>query len=244
MICCASFRLNHNHIAIVIDEFGRVAVCSPLKTRVGANRQIRQSLTCHRPRRYFGLARQNLPRQWRYPGEQAQPKPWSCHCGNDAHLSFETISGLIAHQMTFHLARRADTAVRPAKFSVRTPGGAVRWLQVACLNTLHGDSAPVTIPTIAARPNGASSSLYWQVGTSGLAVADASLLGCSSVFCCTLALVGAHFAAVAAATVWRRICQRLKTVGTFWWLFISVCTPMAGWLHHWRCWQCWHWPVF
>ncbi len=133
------FRGNRNHLAVVVDEFGRVAglitIEDVLEQIVG---EIEDEFDITEDQGdIYGLA----DKTYRVSGDT--PIDRVCEAfglstadlrGNadDDEPSFDTIGGLIAHRMG-HVPRRGERhALGPLSFIVlHTKGGAVRWFKVA-----------------------------------------------------------------------------------------------------------------
>ena len=129
------FRATRNHMAIVVDEFGRIA---GLVTFEDVIEQIVGEIedefdTDDEPEGdIFALADQT----WRVSGDtpvERVAEHFACRiAGSDAHEQFDTIGGLIAHEMG-HIPRRGEAlALGGLMFTVlHNKGGAVRWFKVA-----------------------------------------------------------------------------------------------------------------
>ncbi|MCE1193643.1 MAG: CBS domain-containing protein [Acidovorax sp.] len=128
------FRGNRNHLAIVIDEFGRMAglvtIEDVLEQIVG---EIEDEFDIpEEDGDIFGLA----DRTYRVSGDTSVERvaeAFETHLqGSDPHASFDTIGGLIAHEMG-HVPRRGeDLQLGGLHFVVlHTKGGAVRWFKVS-----------------------------------------------------------------------------------------------------------------
>lgn len=128
------FRGNRNHLAVVIDEFGRVAglitIEDVLEQIVG---EIEDEFDIAEDSGdIFALA----DRTYRVSGET--PVPRICDAFDiepqvfTMDDSFETIGGLISHAMG-HVPKRGEThVIGGLSFTVlHTKGGAVRWFKVA-----------------------------------------------------------------------------------------------------------------
>jgi magnesium and cobalt transporter len=128
------FRGNRNHLAIVIDEFGRVAglitIEDVLEQIVG---EIEDEFDIEEDEGdIFGLA----DRTYRVSGDTSIERVEDAFGvkftdGNEA-LDFDTIGGLIAHEMG-HVPKRGEHHVLAGlSFTVQhTRGGAVRWFKVS-----------------------------------------------------------------------------------------------------------------
>jgi magnesium and cobalt transporter len=128
------FRGNRNHLAIVIDEFGRTAglvtIEDVLEEIVG---EIEDEFDIAADEGdIFGLA----DRTYRVAGDTSIERVDEAFgvrlVGSDADASFDTIGGLIAHEMG-HVPRRGERLeLAGLSFTVlHTKGGAVRWFKVA-----------------------------------------------------------------------------------------------------------------
>ena len=123
------FRNNRNHQAIVIDEFGRVAglitIEDVLEQIVG---EIEDEFDIADDEGdIFGLP----DRSYRVNGDTAIERINEAFDVALAHDDFDTIGGLVAHQMG-HVPKRGEQHVMAGlRFSVmHTKGGAVRWFKV------------------------------------------------------------------------------------------------------------------
>jgi magnesium and cobalt transporter len=128
------FRGNRNHLAIVIDEFGRVAglitIEDVLEQIVG---EIEDEFDIAEDEGdIFGLA----DRTYRVSGDTAIERVSEAFgvtlAPTDDEQSFDTIGGLIAHEMG-HVPKRGEHVVLAGlQFVVlHTKGGAVRWFKVS-----------------------------------------------------------------------------------------------------------------
>jgi magnesium and cobalt transporter len=128
------FQSNHNHLAIVIDEFGRVAglvtIEDVLEEIVG---EIEDEFDiAEDDGDIFGLA----DRTYRVSGDTTVERVANAFDitieSADSEDEFDTIGGLIAHEMG-HVPRRGEQHVLAGlKFVVmHTKGGAVKWFKVA-----------------------------------------------------------------------------------------------------------------
>jgi magnesium and cobalt transporter len=131
------FRGNRNHLAIVIDEFGRVAglitIEDVLEQIVG---EIEDEFDIAEDEGdIFGLA----DRTYRVSGDTSIERVNDAFevkiTGSDPQESFDTIGGLIAHEMG-HVPKRGEQLVLGGlKFVVlHTKGGAVKWFKVSPVN--------------------------------------------------------------------------------------------------------------
>ncbi len=128
------FRGNRNHLAIVIDEFGRVAglitIEDVLEQIVG---EIEDEFDIEEDEGdIFGLA----DRTYRVSGDTSIERVEDAFGvkfadGNET-LDFDTIGGLIAHEMG-HVPRRGEHHTRSGLHFVvlHTKGGAVKWFKVS-----------------------------------------------------------------------------------------------------------------
>jgi magnesium and cobalt transporter len=128
------FRGNRNHLAVVIDEFGRVAglvtIEDVLEQIVG---EIEDEFDIAPDEGdIFGLA----DRTYRVSGDTSPERVAEAFGAtivpSDPEKSFDTIGGLIAHEMG-HVPRRGERiALAGLDFVVlHTKGGAVRWFKVS-----------------------------------------------------------------------------------------------------------------
>jgi len=128
------FRGQRNHLAIVIDEFGRVAglvtIEDVLEQIVG---EIEDEFDIEEDKGdIFGLA----DRTYRVSGDTSPERVAEAFgvtlAPSDAQQDFDTIGGLIAHEMG-HVPRRGEhVELAGLNFVVmHTKGGAVRWFKVA-----------------------------------------------------------------------------------------------------------------
>lgn len=136
------FRGNRNHLAIVIDEFGRVAglitIEDVLEQIVG---EIEDEFDIVEDEGdIFGLA----DRTYRVSGDTSIERVSEAFgvqlAEEEEATEFDTIGGLIAHRMG-HVPKRGEEAtIGGLKFVVlHTKGGAVRWFKVSPTET--GDAA-------------------------------------------------------------------------------------------------------
>ena len=128
------FRGNRNHLAIVIDEFGRVAglitIEDVLEQIVG---EIEDEFDIPEDDGdIFGLADHTYRVSGDTPIERVSEAFGVTIAGSDPDETFETIGGLIAHEMG-HVPKRGEhTELCGLQFVVlHTKGGAVRWFKVA-----------------------------------------------------------------------------------------------------------------
>jgi magnesium and cobalt transporter len=132
------FRGNRNHLAIVIDEFGRVAglitIEDVLEQIVG---EIEDEFDIVEDEGdIFGLA----DRTYRVSGDTSLDRVNEAFAvriaTEDEEREFDTVGGLIAHRMG-HVPKRGEfTTVGGLNFVVlHTKGGAVRWFKVSPVET-------------------------------------------------------------------------------------------------------------
>jgi len=129
------FQSNHNHLAIVIDEFGRVAglvtIEDVLEEIVG---EIEDEFDIAEDEGdIFGLP----DRSYRVSGDTTIERVEAAFGvrlvgGDDMDEDFDTIGGLIAHEMG-HVPKRGEHHVKSGlDFAVmHTKGGAVKWFKVS-----------------------------------------------------------------------------------------------------------------
>ncbi len=124
------FRGNRNHLAIVIDEFGRVAglitIEDVLEEIVG---EIEDEFDIAEDEGdIFGLP----DRSFRVSGDTSIERVSEAFGVRLADADFDTIGGLIAHEMG-HVPKRGEHyALEGLEFTVlHTKGGAVRWFKVS-----------------------------------------------------------------------------------------------------------------
>ena len=128
------FRGNRNHLAIVIDEFGRIAglitIEDVLEQIVG---EIEDEFDIDENEGdIFGLA----DRTYRVSGDTAIDRVGEAFgvtlAPTDAEQEFDTIGGLIAHEMG-HVPKRGEhyTLAGLDFVVMHTKGGAVRWFKVS-----------------------------------------------------------------------------------------------------------------
>ena len=128
------FRSNRNHLAIVIDEFGRVAgiatIEDVLEEIVG---EIEDEFDLGEEEGdIFALADHTYRVSGDTPVERVAEAFNVPIAGSDADEDFETIGGLIAHEMG-HVPKRGEhLQLCGLRFVVlHTKGGAVRWFKVS-----------------------------------------------------------------------------------------------------------------
>ena len=128
------FRGNRNHLAIVIDEFGRVAglitIEDVLEQIVG---EIEDEFDISEDEGdIFGLADQTYRVNGSAAVERVNEAFSVTITGSDPDENFDTIGGLIAHEMG-HVPRRGEQhVIAGLKFLVlHTKGGAVKWFKVS-----------------------------------------------------------------------------------------------------------------
>ena len=131
-----AFRVNRNHLAIVVDEFGRTAglitIEDVLEEIVG---EIEDEFDIDADSgEIFALA----DNTWRVAGDtplEHVNESFGVHLGahsdSDLDVEFDTIGGLIAHEMG-HVPKRGESfQLGGLDFAVlHTKGGAVRWFKV------------------------------------------------------------------------------------------------------------------
>jgi len=138
------FRGNRNHLAVVIDEFGRVAglvtIEDVLEQIVG---EIEDEFDIPEDEGdIFGLADHTYRVSGDTPIERVSEAFGVAIVGSDSDESFETIGGLIAHEMGHVPKRGEQTVLCGLQFVVlHTKGGAVRWFKVAPVAQDHTPSA-------------------------------------------------------------------------------------------------------
>ena len=128
------FRGNRNHLAVVIDEFGRVAglvtIEDVLEQIVG---EIEDEFDIPEDEGdIFALADRTYRVSGDTPIERVSEAFGVTISSSDPEDDFETIGGLIAHEMG-HVPKRGEhTVLCGLQFVVlHTKGGAVRWFKVA-----------------------------------------------------------------------------------------------------------------
>ena len=128
------FRGNRNHLAMVIDEFGRVAglitIEDVLEQIVG---EIEDEFDIPEDEGdIFGLADRSYRVSGDTPIERVNAAFEVDISPQDDQMSFETIGGLIAHEMG-HVPRKGEHVVlQGLKFQVlHTRAGAVKWFKVS-----------------------------------------------------------------------------------------------------------------
>ena len=128
------FRGNRNHLAIAIDEFGRVAglitIEDVLEQIVGEIEDEFDIVEDHGD--IFGLADRTYRVSGDTPVERVSEAFNVQLLAPDADEDFDTIGGLIAHEMG-HVPRRGERHIMAGlNFVVlHTKGGAVRWFKVS-----------------------------------------------------------------------------------------------------------------
>jgi magnesium and cobalt transporter len=132
-----AFRINRNHLAIVVDEFGRTAglitIEDVLEQIVG---EIEDEFDIESDEGdIFALA----DHTWRVAGDTPLARvneSFGVRLGvdpdSDLDVAFDTIGGLVAHEMG-HVPKRGETfRMGGLDFLVlHTKGGAVRWFKVS-----------------------------------------------------------------------------------------------------------------
>ncbi len=128
------FRGNRNHLAIVIDEFGRVAglitIEDVLEQIVG---EIEDEFDIAEDEGdIFGLADRTYRVSGDTPLERVNDAFSVNLAGSDAGDHFDTIGGLVAHEMG-HVPKRGERYTQSGLDFVvmHTKGGAVRWFRVS-----------------------------------------------------------------------------------------------------------------
>lgn len=128
------FRGNRNHLAIVIDEFGRVAglitIEDVLEQIVG---EIEDEFDIAEDEGdIFGLADRSYRVSGDTPIERVEDAFGVKLAETETEREFDTIGGLIAHEMG-HVPRRGEQHARAGlNFVVlQTKGGAVKWFKVS-----------------------------------------------------------------------------------------------------------------
>ncbi len=128
------FRGNRNHLAIVIDEFGRVAglvtIEDVLEQIVG---EIEDEFDIGEDEGdIFALADHTFRVSGDTPVERVAEAFGIVLAGSDPDERFDTIGGLVAHEMG-HVPKRGEhLALCGLHFTVlHTKGGAVRWFKVS-----------------------------------------------------------------------------------------------------------------
>ena len=138
------FRGNRNHLAVVIDEFGRVAglitIEDVLEQIVG---EIEDEFDIPEDEGdIFGLADRSYRVSGDTPIERVNAAFEVLIAPEDEDMSFETIGGLIAHEMG-HVPQKGEHLVlQGLKFQVLlTRGGAVKWFKVSPVAKAEGSIA-------------------------------------------------------------------------------------------------------
>jgi len=128
------FQSNHNHMAIVIDEFGRIAglvtIEDVLEEIVG---EIEDEFDIDEDEGdVYALADRTYRVSGDTPIERVEDAFGIKLAGSDPDDEFDTIGGLIAHEMG-HVPKRGEHHVLAGfKFVVMlTQGGAVKWFKVS-----------------------------------------------------------------------------------------------------------------
>ena len=128
------FRGNRNQLAIVIDEFGRVAglitIEDVLEQIVG---EIEDEFDIEEDEGdIFGLADRTYRVSGDTPIERVEDAFGVKITGQDEELDFDTIGGVIAHEMG-HVPRRGEHHLLGGLHFVvlHTKGGAVKWFKVS-----------------------------------------------------------------------------------------------------------------
>ncbi|MDR2156087.1 MAG: CBS domain-containing protein [Burkholderiaceae bacterium] len=142
-----AFRVNRNHLAIVVDEFGRTAglitIEDVLEQIVGEIEDEFDDVgDAGDAGDIFALA----DHTWRVAGDtpvERVNEAFDVHLGadpdSDLAVEFDTIGGLIAHEMG-HVPKRGETfSLGGLDFRVlHAKGGAVRWFKVSPTSTSAG----------------------------------------------------------------------------------------------------------
>ena len=138
------FRGNRNHLAVVIDEFGRVAglitIEDVLEQIVG---EIEDEFDIPEDEGdIFGLADRSYRVSGDTPIERVNAAFEVLIAPEDEDMSFETNGGLIAHEMG-HVPQKGEHLVlQGLKFQVLlTRGGAVKWFKVSPVAKAEGSIA-------------------------------------------------------------------------------------------------------
>lgn len=138
------FRGNRNHLAVVIDEFGRVAglitIEDVLEQIVG---DIEDEFDIPEDEGdIFGLADRSYRVSGDTPIERVNAAFEVRIAPEDEDMSFETIGGLIAHEMG-HVPQKGEHLVlQGLRFQVLlTRGGAVKWFKVSPVANAEGSIA-------------------------------------------------------------------------------------------------------
>lgn len=139
------FRGNRNHLAIVIDEFGRTAglitIEDVLEQIVG---EIEDEFDIANDEGdIFGLSDQTYRVSGDTPVERVAEAFGVTLLPSDAQQDFETVGGLIAHEMG-HVPKRGEThQIAGLNFLVlHTKAGAVKWFKVSPVGASGKGSAP------------------------------------------------------------------------------------------------------
>ncbi len=139
------FRGNRNHLAIVIDEFGRTAglitIEDVLEQIVG---EIEDEFDIANDEGdIFGLSDQTYRVSGDTPVERVAEAFGVTLLPSDAQQDFETVGGLIAHEMG-HVPKRGEThQIAGLNFLVlHTKAGAVKWFKVSPVGAPGKGSAP------------------------------------------------------------------------------------------------------
>nr|WP_222622354.1 transporter associated domain-containing protein [Ramlibacter albus] len=137
------FRGNRNHLAIVIDEFGRIAgliTIEDVLEQIVGEIEDEFDIDDDSAGDIFALA----DRTYRVSGDTALERvneAFGVHLKpSDEDQEFDTIGGLVAHEMG-HVPKRGESLVLGGlEFAVMlTKGGAVRWFKVS---PVAGDGKP------------------------------------------------------------------------------------------------------
>ena len=143
------FKGNRNHLAVVVDEFGRVAglvtIEDVLEQIVG---EIEDEFdTAEDEGDIFSLADQSF----RVDGDTAIERINEAFSVQLSEADFDTIGGLVAHQMG-HVPKRGEHCrMAGLQFTVlHTKGGAVRWFKVT--HAVGSDGAMAAAARLSAMP--------------------------------------------------------------------------------------------
>ena len=129
------FRGNRNHLAVVIDEFGRVAgliTIEDVLEQIVGEIEDEFDIEDDNAGDIFALADRTYRVSGDTPIEQVNESFGVQLKATDAEQSFDTIGGLIAHEMG-HVPKRGEfITLSGLNFVVmHTKGGAVRWFKVS-----------------------------------------------------------------------------------------------------------------
>jgi len=127
------FRGNRNHLAIVIDEFGRVAGLITIEDVGQIVGEIEDEFDiAEDDGDIFGLADRTYRVSGDTPIERVNDAFSVTLVGSDPEDHFDTIGGLVAHEMG-HVPKRGERYTQAGLDFVvmHTKGGAVRWFRVS-----------------------------------------------------------------------------------------------------------------